>query len=406
MAESVEQFAARIKSKYPDYQSVPDKELVDRIIAKHPEYKSQVDFGPKDTILQLQHKHNLNRAAEAEAQFAPIAAGAKMIAEPMRMLGIAGGPLGAAAGEAGAQAVELAGGARESFSPTEVGAQAAIPAAIGVGGKIASKTLGPLMEAGSKKLYSSALKLSTAMKPAKRESILATGLAEAAMPTRKGVAQQTAIINEMKDKIKATIATRPDAPVDATKVAARIDDVAPRFETVTPEADRAILQGAKEEFIRNNPTLGAATAQTLKTNTYRTLGEKAYGELKTSQKEAEKALARGLKEELENIFPELRQLNAKEAAAIDLKKALERAASRIQNRDLIGIGLPIKATAGAMLSPSSGAIMGLLAGMADQPWLKSKLAFAVLKARNMNSLGAQILGRTATLPSVDQHQEE
>ena len=51
MAETVEQFAARIKAKYPDYQSVPDKELVDRIIAKHPEYKSQVDFAaPKEQV--------------------------------------------------------------------------------------------------------------------------------------------------------------------------------------------------------------------------------------------------------------------------------------------------------------------------------------------------------------------
>ena len=43
--ETIEQFAARIKTKYPDYKDVPDTDLVNRIIAKHPEYKERVEFG-------------------------------------------------------------------------------------------------------------------------------------------------------------------------------------------------------------------------------------------------------------------------------------------------------------------------------------------------------------------------
>jgi len=43
--ETIEQFAARIKAKYPDYKDIPDTDLVNRIIAKHPEYKERVDFG-------------------------------------------------------------------------------------------------------------------------------------------------------------------------------------------------------------------------------------------------------------------------------------------------------------------------------------------------------------------------
>lgn len=43
---SVEQFAAKIKAKYPDYASVPDDELARRIVEKYPEYKAQVSFQP------------------------------------------------------------------------------------------------------------------------------------------------------------------------------------------------------------------------------------------------------------------------------------------------------------------------------------------------------------------------
>lgn len=42
--DSVAQFASRIKAKYPDYQDVPDQELVSRIVAKYPEYKDSVDM--------------------------------------------------------------------------------------------------------------------------------------------------------------------------------------------------------------------------------------------------------------------------------------------------------------------------------------------------------------------------
>lgn len=43
--ETIEQFAQRIKTKYPDYKSIPDTELVNRIVDKHPEYRDKVDFG-------------------------------------------------------------------------------------------------------------------------------------------------------------------------------------------------------------------------------------------------------------------------------------------------------------------------------------------------------------------------
>ena len=43
---SVEQFAAKIKAKYPDYASVPDDELAKKIVEKYPEYRTQVSLDP------------------------------------------------------------------------------------------------------------------------------------------------------------------------------------------------------------------------------------------------------------------------------------------------------------------------------------------------------------------------
>ncbi len=45
MADTPQQFAARIKAKFPEYQGVADDVLVGKILAKHPEYRSRVDLG-------------------------------------------------------------------------------------------------------------------------------------------------------------------------------------------------------------------------------------------------------------------------------------------------------------------------------------------------------------------------
>jgi len=43
---SVDDFAAKIKAKYPDYKNVDNSELVKKIVAKYPEYGSHVDLNP------------------------------------------------------------------------------------------------------------------------------------------------------------------------------------------------------------------------------------------------------------------------------------------------------------------------------------------------------------------------
>jgi len=42
MPETIEEFAQRVKKKYPEYGSVSDLELAHRVLAKYPEYKSQI----------------------------------------------------------------------------------------------------------------------------------------------------------------------------------------------------------------------------------------------------------------------------------------------------------------------------------------------------------------------------
>mgnify|MGYP003395088206 CR=1 FL=1 len=132
----------------------------------------------------------------------------------------------------------------------------------------------------------------------------------------------------------------------------------------------------------------------MKQKTYRTLKSKAYGEQKTATVEAQKGLARGLKEELEQAMPELKGLNQAEGEMIDLQGILEKAIKRTGNRNLIdaidmwtaGRGIA-EAAGGAMIGhPVVGAAaagieasIGLLRWALKNPKVATKLAIGLQK---------------------------
>mgnify|MGYP001586670474 FL=1 len=70
-------------------------------------------------------------------------------------------------------------------------------------------------------------------------------------------------------------------------------------------------------------------------------------------------------------------LNKQEGALIELGEALEKAANRITNRDIIGIGVPIKGGLGGVVGGWKGAAGGVAVGLLDTPAIKSKLAIVL-----------------------------
>jgi hypothetical protein len=233
----------------------------------------------------------------------------------------------------------------------------------------------------AKRLYQSALKPSTTLTPAERSGIIQTGLEQKIHVSEAGADRLSALLTDLQAKTKAIIATNPDAPINKFAVASRLNAPAARAANqVNPVGDLNAIARAGNEFLREQPAeIPAARAQDLKTGTYQSLGDKAYGELKGAQIEGQKALARGLKEELQNIFPELQNLNPKQAKLYDLQPELHRAIGRIDNHDLISLGTPMTTTAGTAIANSSkvGLAAGILKTVLDNPMLKSRLAIAL-----------------------------
>lgn len=263
----------------------------------------------------------------------------------------------------------------------------------------------PTPEALAQRMYQSALKPSTTLSSGQVKNLVNTGI-EARIPvSAEGVTKLTNLIQDYSDKVKAEIqsGTKSGATIDPQAVAQRADAVKSQFATqVNPGADIAAIDAAKQEFLKNNPNpIPAAEAQALKQGTYTQLKGK-YGELSSASTEAQKALARGIKEELENQFPEIKGLNASQAKLIGLDSALERAVRRIDNHQLFGIGTPIAAGAGAAVGGAPGAAAaGILKYVLDQPEFKSKLAIALNHAGGtgipINAAMARVAGYSTAL---------
>lgn len=311
------------------------------------------------------------------APVAALAAPAAVAAAPVATgLSVAGGAVGSKVAHAGAEALgaspdqaDLAGDVG-GFAGGYAGAK--LPA---IAGKVA------LLGRTPEEAYQSALKPSTTIPPAKVQSIVQTGLKEGIPVSGAGLDKIGAALDDLHAKVTAEIGAGQGKTVNPYSVASRLSDTAQTFsKQVNPNADLNAISDAGNEFLENNPgPIPAADAQAMKVGTYRQLSSKAYGEMQTATKESQKALARGIKEELAQQFPELTQLNAQESKFYDLEGVLEKAVNRIGNHQLLGIGTPIAAGAAKAVTGSSkvGAVAGIMKAVVDNPMVKSRLAIAI-----------------------------
>lgn len=313
---------------------------------------------PVDTITGMiqAYRHPIDTAhAEVDQMYADKAAGGI----PYAAAKFAGNALGSVAlGEAGGAAI------RTLPKPTTVLGRAAL--------------LGKTPEAA----YESALRPSTTLSQAERSAIVNTGLKEGIPISKAGLEKLQGSIQDLNKSIADNIAKDPNRPIDPNKVATRADAAKAKFRNqVNAQGDLDAIEASKNQFLKENPSLGAADAQAMKQGTYRVLKGK-FGEQGSASVEAQKALARGLKEEIATQFPEIAKLNAQESRLLDLSPVLERAVNRISNHQAIGIGTPVAGAAAEAVTGSGGAgvVASVLKGVLDNPSVKSRLAIAISKS--------------------------
>jgi hypothetical protein len=302
----------------------------------------------------------------------------------------------------------ISGGASAGMvNPSDAGAGAvvggALPGVAKVGGAIGNK-LEQIAQNRATGLMQSALK------PTIKQ--LANGDADTAVrtlldygisPTRAGVEKMQGLIDDLNTQVADKIANST-ATVPKQSVLQRLADVKTTFgNQVSPTADLAAIDRVGDDFLAHplypGPDLPVQAAQQLKQGTYQTLAKK-YGQMGGAETEAQKGLARGLKEEIANAVPEVAGLNAEESKLITTLKVSERRALMEANKNPGGLSLLAKnpLTWAAFMADRSAAFKALAARMAYGPGakaagsvapaLESGLSNPLLRGAAVNSVSA------------------
>jgi hypothetical protein len=245
------------------------------------------------------------------------------------------------------------------------------------------------------KLYQSAVKPTWAMAKKDGLTMLDTGLKEQIPVSAKGLEMVEQRIAGLRNEINDGIVKHAGQgrTVDTSKVLDSLDDLEAFYKnTAAPEDALATLKEIRLQFEQyHGKNIPVDVAQQIKINTYQEL-KKSYGQMASAKVEGLKQVARGLKEQISAVFPEISALNEQQSKLIGLDEALTRAVWRIENHQMMGIGSPLAAAGGHAILGGPGAIAAFAGKfLLDNPTLKSKLAIALTKA------GA---GNQATMPKI------
>lgn len=203
----------------------------------------------------------------------------------------------------------------------------------------------------------------------------------------KGIDTLQAKVDTLNSQI-VDIIKNSKGTVSKSQVVAYLDDLEKNaLNSALPAGDIAAIQAARQEFLshpllKNIEEIPIQLAQKLKVGTYKSLGEKAYGELKGATIEAGKTLARGFKDLIGKAEPGVLGLNKESQALYDTLDVAERRAFMEANKDIAGI------------STLSKDMKNQIAMMADRSApFKALLARTIYKAGKAGEKYSGLLGK-------------
>lgn len=248
---------------------------------------------------------------------------------------------------------------------------AALPPAVKLAGQ-AGNALSDAASSGAKRLMQSAIKPTIKqLKSGDAATAVDTLLEYGINPTKAGVEKLRNLIDSRNSEISNLIGSS-SATVDKNAVLNALGGVRQKFgNQVSPTGDLSAIENVANDFA-SHPNLPSndipvQVAQKMKQGTYNVLSGK-YGQMGSAETEAQKALARGLKDEIASAVPGVGPLNAEESRLLTTLNVSERRALMEMNKNPMGL-------AALAHDPVSFALF-----MADK-----SAAFKALAARALNA---------------------
>tara|TARA_R110000824_G_scaffold209538_1_gene395349 strand:- start:118 stop:1614 length:1497 start_codon:yes stop_codon:yes gene_type:complete len=254
--------------------------------------------------------------------------------------------------------------------------------------KVASKAIPDIVP---QSLYARSAKLGTTKGVNNRNRMIDTALNEGIAPTQKGldkldsiVSDEMSVINTLLDEAEAN-GTR----ISKGRLLASVRKELNNVSITTPSAGKRkkeigrVLNDFGKQW-RNEKNLTPRQVQDLKQD----LGKELKFDSRNQKSKRGTELAydtlRGeAKTSLEEISPQINDSNSRVSRLLDLKKeGLEQSASRIENRDVLGVQNPLAGGLGFMIGQETGLAAGLLLSQITSPVKQANLAIALRALQN------------------------
>lgn len=342
-----QQLEAKVKAKFPKvYDGIPASSTpVGAAALSQVEGISQAPWYAKPMIAG--HGPSVLQALEALPAVGGtvggmLAGGAAIPAGPAALATASGGAaLGGAAGESARQLARRVLGASAPATSLEAAKDVAKEAAIQGGSQAVGGALGKGLEAGGARLMHSALKPNPSLLKeygTTAPKLVKTLLDEGVNVTPGGIEKLNLLFQSTNAEITEAV-KNATGTIPKNLVAARVLPTAQRLaQQVNPRAALRNVGKTVTRFMEHPTIPGALTipeAQAMKVGTYVQIG-KNYGKMSSASIEAQKALARGLKEEIEAAIPKIQALNAREGQLMAAQAAVGHRVAIAGNRDPVG----------------------------------------------------------------------
>jgi hypothetical protein len=215
--------------------------------------------------------------------------------------------------------------------------------------------------------------------------------------TRNGVDKLTNLLKSTQGELK-TLLANSTATADKSNILAEVLPTASRIaDQPNPSSDLSAIGDQVQGFIDHpkysGQTLTMPEAQALKTGTYQKIAG-SYGERGSATVEADKAIARGVKNEINSKVPEAAGLNQQEATLMAARDAVAKQVGLAANRDPAGL---------AWVARNPETMMGWM--LEKSPAVKSMIARGLYKsASDVTGVPADLIRlgvhSLASLPSM------
>ena len=245
------------------------------------------------------------------------------------------------------------------------------------------------------KMYERSAKFSTTIPHAERSKLVSTALEHKLSPSFRGVGKLQDKIEVLDGAIDGLIkgADKRGVMIPKGAIFKHLKDLRKKKggPLIEGKADLKAIDDIAGEYNRHLTAIKAdrvtpSQLQEIKRDIYSKINFDAKN-LRGSPIKGDtyKALARGAKDSLEDVAPEIKNINRQMGDLLELQPNLQRAANRIENNNVIPLNAPVNIMAGSTAGPG-GAAAGVLASLLESAKPRAIAAQGLHNIQNMSVL--------------------